>query len=252
MPVVTPLGGEVSWPLGEGVLGVVGVAPWATMEFCREFYALFTVEKDWQFPRVIADINSKLPSRGRHLQLGERDPSPFIAESIAELAAAGATVAVVVCNTAHILFDRWGISTAIPVLNIIDTVVAEAVGQGCGRAAALVSESLAKHDLYGAQAEDAGLEFHRLSAPMQHVVNDFIEQIKRRGELSEAQNDGLVALLEHLRQNAVDTVMLGCTELSVLSAPLAEEGYRVVDSNAALARAAYQAVIKPVSEQSLA
>ena len=40
MPTIQPPGGAVHWPSGEGVLGVVGVAPWATLDFLRAFYAL--------------------------------------------------------------------------------------------------------------------------------------------------------------------------------------------------------------------
>jgi aspartate racemase len=102
MPKIKPLGGEVDWPIDEGTLGIVGVAPWATLEFCKVLYTRVLATKDWHYPRVIVDINTKLPSRGRYFQLGETDPSPAIKESISELHLQGATVVVVPCNTAHV------------------------------------------------------------------------------------------------------------------------------------------------------
>ena len=66
--------------IGEGqkIIGVVGVAPWSTLEFLEVLFKQFVVEKDWHYPRVISDINTKIPSRGRHFELGENDFSPYI------------------------------------------------------------------------------------------------------------------------------------------------------------------------------
>jgi aspartate racemase len=242
MPKITPPGGDVAWPEDEGILGVVGVAPWATLQFCQIFYSLIDARKDWHYPRVLLDINTKLPSRGRHLQLGERDPSPFIAETIAELAANGATVAVVACNTAHILFDRWAVDAPIPVINIIDAVIGAAKVQGAIKVATLASGSLAAYDLYNRCAEEAGLTCCRLSAEYQAWVSSFIEQVKVGGELSGEGLAKLDLLIDYLKGQGIDTVLLGCTELSVLGPRMRVSGFTVIDSNLALAEAAYAAI----------
>lgn len=238
MPRIEPPGAEVFWPADEGVVGVVGVAPWATIDFCKVFYQQIAAKKDWHYPRMLLDINTKLPSRGRHLQLGETDPSPAIAATIRELASAGATVAVVVCNTAHILFERWSRDLPIPVLNIVDETVSAAVKSSASLVAALASKSLAASDLYGSAAERAGLRAHRLPEPYQEWVNDCIERIKVSGALGPVQHDRLVQLAAHLVDSGVDTIMLACTELSSLQATLEQHGLKTVDSNRALARAA--------------
>lgn len=242
MPRIEPVDDMVSWPQNEGVLGVVGVAPWATIEFCRAFYALIQAEKDWNYPRVLLDINTKLPSRGRHLQLGERDPSPYIAETISELAANGATVAVVVCNTAHILYERWFRNSPIPIINIMDAVIAQAQRHQARHVVTLTSNSLAEYDLYGRKAEAAGLSCHRLNPHYQAFVGNFIEQVKKRGRLADEGQMELKQLLTYLKTQPIDTVLLGCTELSVLRDALQKQGYVVIDSNEALAQASYDAI----------
>lgn len=247
MPTLAPAGGEVSWPLDEGVLGVVGVAPWATLEFCRCFYGLVSAQKDWHFPRVLLDINTKLPSRGRHLQLGERDPSPYIAETIAELAQAGATVAVVACNTAHILFDRWSYGAPIPVLNIVRESVSSAQRSGARRLLVLASASLAQHNLYAQQAEWAGLACLPLAPDLQCIVNGLIETIKTSGSFSASDGGAIAELVEYAHKGQADTVLLGCTELSTLRQRVESAGLQVVDSNEALARAAYMSICPTAS-----
>ncbi len=238
MPRILPPGGAVDWPAAEGALGVVGVAPWATLDFARALYRQVNATKDWHYPRVLLDINTKLPSRGRHLQLGETDPSPAISATIDELARQGATLAVVVCNTAHILFERWANHSPIPLLHIIEETTRSASERGARQIAALASASLAEHDLYGDRARQHGLGSTRISTDDQALVNQLIEAIKFSGKLDAAQLEAAGKLLAKLRTSGVDTIIAGCTELSVLESPAVDAGLRFVDSNAALARAA--------------
>lgn len=226
---------------------MVGVAPWATLEFCRCFYGLVPAHKDWHFPRVLLDINTKLPSRGRHLQLGEQDPSPYIAETIAELAQAGATVAVVACNTAHILYDNWARDAPIPVLHIVRSSVDQAFRLGARRLMVLTSSALAKRNLYGWEAGQSGLSSVLLPPDLQSIVNAWIDAIKTRGCLSQGKAAAVAQLIEHALEAQVDTVLLGCTELSPLRPHFESAGLCIVDSNEALAMAAYAAIRSNVS-----
>lgn len=230
----------MDWPAEEGVLGVVGVAPWATVEFCRALYGQVRASKDWHYPRLLLDINTKIPSRGRHLQLGETDPSSAISATIRELADQGATLAVVVCNTAHILYERWARDVPIPVLHIVDETVRLAIREGAGRVAPLVSESLARFDLYGSYARARGLACTALGLEDQRVVNLAIEAVKTSGQISPEIQPQVRGLLERLRADGVDTAIAGCTELSVLAECCASVGLRLVDSNVALARSALE------------
>lgn len=242
MPSVRSPGGEVDWPAGEGTIGIVGVAPWATLELCRALYEQVRAQKDWHYPRVLVDINTKLPSRGRHLQLGEADPSPYIADTIRELAENGATVAVVACNTAHILYERWAAGAPIPVLNIVEVTIEQAAAAGARRIAALTSSTLASYDVYGRAASDRGIATYRLNERRQDTVAACIESIKVGKDISVDEKRRLRTLLDDLRVANVDTVLLGCTELTAVAALVRAAGFRVTDSNAALATAALRSI----------
>lgn len=245
MPKIIPPGSEVDWPLDEGTLGVVGVAPWATIEFCRVFYGAVHATKDWHYPRVLLDINTKLPSRGRHLQLGETDPSEAIAATIKELADMGATLSVVVCNTAHILYERWAKDAPIPILHIIEETVRSAVALGATHVAPLVSASLADSDLYGTRATAHGLACTRPAQSDQLTVNEFISTVKVSGAISAPQRATATALLARLKAAGVDTVIAGCTELSVLEGVASDANLRFIDSNVALAQSALRRLGMP-------
>lgn len=237
MPHILPAHEGASWPANEGVIGVVGVAPWATIAFLEALYSQISAVKDWDFPRVIADINTKLPSRGRYFDLGERDPSPFIQATIAELAAQGATVAVVPCNTAHILYERWVDQSPIPVPHILTATVAELKNKA-STVACLASRSLSAQGTYDAAIVAAGMKSERLRPNEVEVIDAAISHIKREGGLDDLLEARLEALLGDLAGRGVDGIILGCTELKCLE-PLCQQADLVcAESNTALARAA--------------
>lgn len=238
MPNLKPPGGEVSWSNDEGVIGVVGVAPWATLDFLRALYSRVPAQKDWHFPRVIADINCKLPSRGRHLELGERDPSPFIAETISELAGQGATVVVVPCNTAHILYERWAASASVIVPNIVDETVRTIARLGARHVATLASASIYRSGLYAAALDSAGIESTLLSDVEMQLVADAIADVKKNSAISPVLQQRLGRTLDALVARGADGVILGCTELAGLENACIQRDLHVAESNGALATAA--------------
>ena len=104
--------------------------------------------------------------------------------------------------------------------------------------APLVSASLAERDLYGQQARQLGLSCSRISQSDQSIVNDLIAAIKVSGALHSANEPAARNLIGNLRAEEVDTIIAGCTELSLLDSLCRESGVNFVDSNVALAQAA--------------
>lgn len=234
MPKIEPVNQEVNWNKEEGTLGIVGVAPWATIEFCKSFYSKIKAVKDWCYPRVIVDINSKIPSRGRYFQLGERDPSPYIAETIKELSVQGATVAVVPCNTAHILFDKWAFESPIPVPNILKETLRLASDSGATSITPLTSTSLAKHNLYSDLTKEFDLDCLYLNDKEQFIIEGVIENIKQVGKVTKQNYEDLESLIRNPKFRDT-TIIFGCTELSLLSDFFFQKNIPTIDSNAALA-----------------
>lgn len=237
MPRILPVDDIVSWPQEEGAIGVVGVAPWATIDFLKALYEQVKAEKDWQYPRVLCDINTKLPSRGRHLELGERDPSPFIAETIDELASQGATVVVVPCNTAHILYSSWAADASVEVLNIVRVSVA-ALGDVSGQVAVLASRSVYQNRLYEKVIVEAGLHCASLENDEIEFISRIIGAVKRFGRIPSCFYGDINKFFENLKSRNACALILGCTELTELAAFARKYFSCVVDSNSALAREA--------------
>jgi aspartate racemase len=238
MPAIHPGGGQVTWPADEGAIGVVGVAPWATLDFCRAVYSLVDATKDWHYPRILVDANSKIPSRGRHLELGEEDPSPYIRQTIGELASQGAAVVAVPCNTAHILFNRWAGRAHVPVPSAIDAVVDRVFQLGARKAIVLSSRLIAAHGVYTQALATKGIHLVDTDETLQGQINALISLVKTKGGAGTEQQARIGELFERASESGANFIVLGCTELSAVavSAP-ALPGMVIVDSNQELARA---------------
>lgn len=210
-----PMNEVYRWDPAEGIVGVVGVAPAATADFYRQITALTTARKDWEHIRVLIDSNPKLPSRGRHLELGEADPSPFIRAAIDDLRSRGACVVAVPCNTAHILYDRFaaGINSVVP--NMID-LATEALLAACRAAprqlAVLGSRLTVTASLYGSRLVAAGGDCHEMTA-LQPRVSALIEHVKQGGDLAAGARE--LRQIMHACIGA-DAFVIACTELSAV------------------------------------
>lgn len=238
MPIILPYNSTVTWPEDEGSIGVIGVAPWATINFLNSLYSKINATKDWQFPRVICDINTKLPSRGRYLELNERNPSPFIAKTIMELSKQGATVAVVPCNTAHILYEEWAKNSPIPVPNIIEVTCDAIYKKGAKKVLTLSSINLYKYKLYENELKKYDIESVKLTKTQISLIGKAIEEVKISNSISENTKNEFNLMIEVLLNLGLDGIILGCTELTCLTSILTRHVNLIVNSNDELAKEA--------------
>jgi len=227
-----PMNKVVNWPKGEKIIGVLGLGPIATADFYSKLVSR-NMNKDWQYPRVLLDVHSKIPSRGRYFSLGETDPAPFIRNAIEELHLRGADFVVIPCNTAHILYDRFAHGVSVPVPNIVDITTISALKCGIQHPLILSTSTTRDHLIY----EDA-FGRHGVKAvqfPEQHLVSEGIEAIKQNLPFSDIAQSICRIINSSLH---IDSVIFGCTEVSVLMKCMAAKGnnkYPCIDSNQELA-----------------
>ena len=235
-----PQSEAVHWPSNEKIIGVLGVAPLATADFFQRLCSRPTY-KDWEHPRVIIDSNPKIPSRGRCLELGETDPVPYIKSGIAALANCGAEIIALPCNTAHIFYDRYTCDSHVYIPNMIDVV-----SEYCShththtqKCLILASKSTVLYGLYQKKLKNFAIESIVPDMHHQDCVSSWIESVKQYRCCDDAAHEMLNLILS---SNA-DSVILGCTELSLLykryeaevSYALNKRTVSIIDSNQVLA-----------------
>ena len=231
-----PMNETYRWDPAEGIIGVLGVAPAATADFYNKLITLTPAQKDWEHVRVLIDSNPKLPSRGRHLELGETDPSPYLRMGIEELFTRGACVVAVPCNTAHILYARYATGLEASVPNMVQLAVSALVDR-CERlphkVAVLGSRKTLEHGLYQRELMVHGAGLIDMG-PWQSEITALIEHVKQGGD-SAAGAIRLKAAMASAVVAGADAFMIACTELSLLVDP-ADSELPVIDASLELAR----------------
>ncbi|WP_083522905.1 aspartate/glutamate racemase family protein [Sterolibacterium denitrificans] len=241
MPKIDPINSVQTWSQNEKTLGIVGMSPFAVLNFLNTFYSLIPATKEWQYPRVLLDINTKIPSRGRYFELNEEEPSSYIAQTIKELASNGADCILIPCNTVHIIQDKWSEASPVPIISIVDAVVSEAKRLG-GKITALGTITTTSRRLYSSLLEKGGVKVVDIELKEQQLITSIIESIKKNGGTKELEG-GLICFLNDLERKGVTSIILGCTELSHIKSFIEKQGFTVIDSNEALAKDAIKYIM---------
>ncbi|WP_336921445.1 aspartate/glutamate racemase family protein [Aquipuribacter sp. SD81] len=222
------------------LVGVVGgVGPLATAYFLDRVVRLTDAATDQEHVDLVVHQRASTPDRTAFL-LGRsaEDPGPVLAASAADLVRLGARAVVLPCNTAEPFLPQVRAAAGVEVVGIVHATVREVVATvpDVRRVGVLATDGTVAARTYHDELEAAGLEAVVPSAADQRTVMSVIyEQVKANRPVDVP---ALAAVADRLGDRGAQCVVLGCTELSVVSAPVAGTArVRVVDSVDALARA---------------
>lgn len=222
-----------------GVLG--GMGPLAGATFMTRLTLLTPAQRDQDHIPAILWSDPRIPGRpAAFLEQGE-DPLPWMANGIKHLEAAGAKAVVIPCNTAHLWYEPLTQCSSVPILHIVEAVIANLRQQGVKQAkVGLLATAATLHfQLYQPLLAEQGYEVIELDADdLASYCTSAIELVKQN-KLEQAQQS-LTPAINLLHERGAQAVILGCTELP-LALPLEQRGQwpiPIVDSVDALALAA--------------
>ncbi|SMC71793.1 aspartate racemase [Fulvimarina manganoxydans] len=156
----------------------------------------------------------------------------------AGLARAGADCVLICTNTMHLVADEVARLARVPLIHIVDETAAALKADGRRRPLLLATRYTMEHGFYAERMAAHGLEVVVPEAEDDRAaVHGIIFGELCQGEIREASRRRYLAIIEAARQRGVDSVILGCTEISLLIDPdkLCLPGY---DSTAIHAEAA--------------
>lgn len=217
-----------------GVLG--GMGPLASAEFMRVLTLQTPAQRDQDHIPAILWSDPRVPDRTLARQHGGEDPLPALLRGIRGLEAAGCGAIAIPCNTAHGWFDAMQAATHLPILHIVDAAAADLRRQGVttGRIGLMGTSATLAMRLY---QERLGIEcLTPGEALMQSHVMPAVALVKAN-RVAEAHAP-LAEVARQLHAEGASAVVLGCTEIPLGIAAGPALGFPVVDTVAALARAA--------------
>lgn len=219
-----------------GVLG--GLGPAATAVFLDLLVQATDASTDQEHLDLLVSQHATTPDRTAHiLDSSAPDPGPVLARDARMLERAGVGMLVLPCNTAHHYVRQVTEATELPLVSIVEETARAAVAAAGPEApvAVFATEGNIHARVYQEALEAAGGSALVPGRDLQDRINAIIYDQVKAGRPVDLE------LVESCLDEAVDqgagTVVLGCTELSVVYDRNGLRGDpRITDSLTELAR----------------
>jgi aspartate racemase len=205
-----------------GIIG--GMGPESTIDYYRELIDAFKNEKgDMNYPEiVIFSINFS-----RFLLLLKEkkydELSDFLIEKIKVLKDAGAEFAALSANTPHFLFDRLNEKSPVPLISIVEATCKEAISKGMKRPGLMGTGFTMNSTFYQDVFSRNGLEIVIPGKKDREFIHHKLFTEIELGIFKNETRKDLEEIIDRMvKEDRIDSIILGCTELPII---LTEEAY---------------------------
>ncbi|MEQ7215683.1 amino acid racemase [Enterococcus asini] len=213
-----------------------GMGTMATESFVRILNQRTVTHKDQDYLNYVLFNHATVPDRtAAILHPGEApDPLPYLLDDIAKQNLLEPNFIVLTCNTAHYYYDQLQDATKIPLLHMPREAARALQGQQRGgKVAFLGTEGSVKAGVYTKELTAAGFEVVLPDEELQGKVNQLIYgDIKERDFLNVPSYHEILA--DAIERQGCESVVLGCTELSLMEEHAPGHGFCVVDAQSIL------------------
>jgi aspartate racemase len=145
----------------------------------------------------------------------------LLGEAGAGLARAGAACVLVCTNTMHLVADPVAAMSGVPLIDIIDETATALRADGRCKPLLLATCYTMEHGFYAQRMARHGIEVVVPDSDDRGLVHDVIFNELCRGQVRDASRTRYLGIIETARSRGIDSVILGCTEISLLVDPAA-------------------------------
>lgn len=215
-----------------GVLG--GLGPMATVYFYDLVVEMTDAKTDQEHVDMIIMNRATTPDRTAYI-VGNTDKSPLeiLIKDAKRLENAGADFLVLTCNTAHYFYEKISDSIGIPLLNMIEETVEYAIKENHKKIGILATTGNIKTELYQNMCKRKCVDYFIPDDELQKKVMKIIYEDVKAGK--KANMEEFNNIIDIMKSNGCDCVILGCTELSIIKKDENLDDDFYVDSSQVLA-----------------
>jgi aspartate racemase len=219
--------------MAERMLGIVGgVGPESTADYYRRLIDRWRVRGPADtYPAVLIDSLNSRAALGAMLN-GDIEPTvALFTRAVQQLEAAGAGLALVASVMMHMAYDRVAAAAPIPMLSILDALVAAAEARGITRPAVIAARPTTEGAFFARPFEAAGIELVRPDEADRVWIHEIYFSELVKGTFRDGVRARLVTIIESLRKrDGIDGVVLGGTELPLILREPEYAGVPVLDA----------------------
>jgi aspartate racemase len=170
---------------------------------------------DQEHVDMVITNRATTPDRSAYI-LGKSDENPadVLISDAQKLEQFGVDFIVITCNTAHYFYEKINKSVNIPVLSIVEETIKYAKENGHKKLGIMATTGNIKTKLYQEMCERFDMEYFVFDDERQQQVMEIIYDDIKSGK--PADMNKFNKLVNHLKENGCDGIVLGCTELSIL------------------------------------
>ena len=197
-----------------GIIG--GMGPLATVDLFHKMVVHTRASCDQDHLRILIDNDPSIEDRTAALLYGGADPTPKLIAAARNLQRGGAQLLVIPCNTAHCFFDAVQAAVDVPILHMMHITARVLEARGIRRAGLLSTTGTVQTGIYQDIFADTGIELLMPRQKGQQALMDVIYWIKA-GKM-DFDGSGIRKVIEELLDGGSETLILGCTELPLMTA----------------------------------
>ena len=216
-----------------GVLG--GMGPLATTIYLKNVIDYTDAKNDQENVPLTIINDTEIPDRTDYiLGLSNNSPFPKLLENVKILENIGCNYIVMICNTSHSFYEELQKNTNATIINMVEETLKECKIKGCKKVGLLATEGTIKSQVYQ-KYNKFELELVIPPENIQNLINSFIyDHVKKNIDVT---MEDFIAVLNFFFNNGCDSVILGCTELSVIYKDLnLQNDSRIIDSTSVIAK----------------
>ena len=197
-----------------GILG--GLGPMASAYFYELITAHTRAATDQEHIDIILSSRASTPDRTAFITGKSTDsPLPYMVEDATRLEVYGADVIVIPCNTAHYFVEEVRANVEVPVPSIIEETSEHIKRAGYKKAGIMATAGTVKSGSYQQQLEKRGLLWEVPDEEHQKYLHELIYDDVKSGRDPDIEK--FYKVVRHLTDKGCDTIILGCTELSLIN-----------------------------------
>ncbi len=201
-------------PLKLGILG--GLGPAASAYFLEMITEHTAAECDQDHIDILLSSRASTPDRTDFIMgRSSADPLPVMIRDAKYLESCHVSAIVIPCNTAHYFIEKIRESVSVPMPSIIAETVAHIERAGYRKAGILATKGTLAAGSYQLECAHHGIECEVPSPESQAALMGLIYGRVKRG--LPVDRDEFYKICDELFDKGCDTLILGCTELSLIN-----------------------------------